>query len=197
MGPEAGVMGMEIRYFKRFRMVLALSGRDFSHAPLPPGYRLCSWHQGGIAGHAVAKFRSFHDQIDADVFPCLGDEQGCHRLMTEIAGKPGFLPAATWLLAWQESATAPLDYIGTIQGIWDRGGCGSIQNLGVAPEHCGQGLGEILLRRALAGFQQEGLSKVFLEVTAENLVAIHLYEQLGFSRVRTSYKAVDAEPVLK
>jgi ribosomal protein S18 acetylase RimI-like enzyme len=69
--------------------------------------------------------------------------------------------------------------------------------LGVAPEHRGQGLGEILLRRALAGFQQEGLERVFLEVTAENLVAIHLYEQLGFSRVRTSYKAVDAEPVLK
>ncbi|HJN66582.1 MAG TPA: N-acetyltransferase [Pirellulales bacterium] len=197
MEREAGVIGMEIRYFKRFRMDLALAGRDFSHAPLPPGYRLCSWHQGGIAGHAAAKFRSFHDQIDADVFPCLGDEQGCYRLMTEIAGKPGFLPTATWLLAWQEAATAPLDYIGTIQGIWDRGGFGSIQNLGVAPEHRGQGLGEILLRRALAGFQQEGLGRVFLEVTAENLVAIHLYEQLGFSRVRTSYKAVDAEPVLK
>lgn len=189
---------MEIRYFKRFRMEADLRGRDFTPAALLPGYRLCGWQQGMIAGHAVAKYRSFRDQVDADIFPCLGDEEGCHRLMTEIAHKPGFLPSATWLLTWREVATDSLDYCGTIQGIWDHASFGSVQNLGVAPEHRGQGLGEVLLRRALVGFQQAGLQKVFLEVTAENQVAIRLYKRLGFSRVRTSYKAVDAEmPVLK
>ena len=54
------------------------------------------------------------------------------------------------------------------------------------------GLGELLLRRALEGFQQAGLPRVYLEVTADNTIAIRLYERLGFRRARTSYKAVGA-----
>ena len=184
---------MAIRYFKRFRMELHLAGRRFSPQPLPAGYRLCAWDKSLTAAHAEAKFRSFRDQIDADIFPCLGEQEGCQRLMTEIARKRGFLPTTTWLLSWQELPTDLPDYCGTIQGIRDRSGYGAIQNLGIAPEYRGQGLGEILLRRALAGFQEAGLRKVLLEVTAENLTAIRLYERLGFARVRISYQVVKPE----
>ncbi len=68
---------------------------------------------------------------------------------------------------------------------------GAIQNLGVTPEHRSQGLGTCLMRKALAGFQQAGLTRAFLEVTAQNAGAIGLYQRIGFARSRTVYKAVE------
>jgi ribosomal protein S18 acetylase RimI-like enzyme len=45
--------------------------------------------------------------------------------------------------------------------------------------------------RALRGFRQVGLTRAFLEVTADNVAAIRLYEQLGFAVVRTVFKATE------
>ena len=181
---------MNIRYFKRFRMELGLGGRHFGPTDLPTGYRFHDWDQRQIAAHARVKFLSFQQEIDAEVFPCLGDAEGCVRLMREIARKDGFLPSATWLLCRQSQSGRGVESCGTIQGIRDRQGLGAGQNLGIIPECRGNGLGELLLRRALLGFQQSGLSRVYLEVTADNTIAIRLYERLGFVRTRTSYKAV-------
>jgi hypothetical protein len=68
---------------------------------------------------------------------------------------------------------------------------GGVQNVGITPEHRGRGLGMCLLQRALWGFQEAGMKRVYLEVTAENAKAIRLYQRLGFRRVRTVYKAVE------
>ena len=182
---------MGLTYFKRYRMEVNLAGRELPSASLPRGYSLCAWDESLLEAHAEAKYQSFRSEIDANVFPCLGELTGCHRLMHEIRQKEGFLPGATWLLGWRESPSAALDYCGTIQGIRDASGIGAIQNLGVTPEHRGQGLGRALLVRALAGFQQAGLKQAFLEVTAQNAGAIHLYQQLGFAHARTVYKAVE------
>ena len=45
----------------------------------------------------------------------------------------------------------------------------------------------------LAGFRDVGLERVYLEVTAENLPAVSLYDSLGFRLVRTMYKAVKVQ----
>jgi len=90
------------------------------------------------------------------------------------------------------SATAvDLDFCGTIQGIADASQFGSIQNLGVTPEHRGVGLGRCLLLKALEGFWQAGLRVASLEVTSQNELAYEMYRRLGFRRVKTVYKAVD------
>jgi hypothetical protein len=78
-----------------------------------------------------------------------------------------------------------------VQGLGDRTGLGAIQNLGVIPAHRGRGLGALLMDRALCGFRQAGLTRAFLEVTADNQGAIRLYERLGFSVVKTVFKAAD------
>ena len=57
----------------------------------------------------------------------------------------------------------------------------------------GQGLGRSLVLKNLAGFRDVGLERVYLEVTAENLPAVSLYDSLGFRLVRTMYKAVKVE----
>jgi GNAT superfamily N-acetyltransferase len=144
-----------------------------------------------VPAHAETKYRSFVGEIDSHVFPCLGELTGCQRLMEDIADKPGFLPAATWLAAYVAESGQITDYCGTIQGIADDRLCGSIQNLGVTPEHRGLGLGKLLMLKALEGFWRAGLGRASLEVTAQNALAVTLYRKLGFRRVKTVYKAVE------
>jgi GNAT superfamily N-acetyltransferase len=182
---------VESTYFKRFRMDADL----VLHRPpaeLPTGYRFVPWNEALLDVHARAKFRAFRDEIDAVVFPCLGSLEGCRRLMREIRGKPGFLPLATWLLAYGRSA-AEFQWCGTIQGVADRGGCGLIQNVGIVPGHRGIGLGSCLVAQAMQGFHEHGLRVASLEVTADNSRAVRLYQRLGFRRVRTVYKVVEGD----
>ncbi len=158
------------------------------HRPPPPCRRRFAWvpwEESLIDQHAEVKFLSFRSEIDAYVFPCLGDRYGCQRLMREIRRKPGFLPQATWLIA------CPEGYCGTVQGVMDRGPIGAIQNVGVVPAYRGLGLGRALVRKALEGFFQAGLRRAYLEVTAENSAAVQLYRAVGFRRAKTLYKAVD------
>ena len=182
---------MGLTYFKRYRMEIDLVGCDFSRIALPDGYRFVEWSDSLLDAHARAKYDSFRSEIDSNVFPCLGELEGCQRLMQEIRQKPGFLPAATWLVAQENPTKRQLTYCGTVQGIRDHAGIGAIQNLGVVPEHRDLGLGGALLLKALGGFQLARLKRAYLEVTASNVGAIRLYQRLGFARARTVYKAVE------
>jgi len=182
---------MGLTYVKRFRMERDLFERPAREPVLPEGYRWLAWDDSLLAAHAEAKYQSFRGEIDANVFPCLGDRDGCERLMNEIAGREGFLPEATWLLAWQDPRSRALAYCGTIQGIHNGRGVGSVQNLGVTPAHRGRKLGTLLLRQATEGFRRCGLSRISLEVTAHNAGAVRLYRRLGFRTVKTLYKTVE------
>jgi len=182
---RAVVTAMSITYYKRFRMETDLDGSILPPV-LPWPFQWVPWQESLIDEHAEIKFLSFREEIDALVFPCLGEREGCQRLMREIRRKPGFLPGATWLIE------GPTGFCGTVQGVMDRGPIGAIQNIGVIPSCRGLGFGRALLRQALEGFYQAGLRRAYLEVTAENASAIRLYRELGFRRAKTLYKAVDA-----
>lgn len=166
--------------------------RDFTPpVALPYGYRLVPWNAELLEAHAEAKYHSFAYEIDANVFPCLGEYEGCLRLMREITRRDNFIPAATWLLQYQEAGDCEPQNCGTIQGIENRLDRGAIQNLGVVPEHRGLGLGTHLLYRALNGFRSRLLTTAMLEVTTQNRGAVRLYERLGFYRTKTVYKVAD------
>jgi ribosomal protein S18 acetylase RimI-like enzyme len=182
---------MSVSYFKRFRMEIDLRSWRIDPAPIPPGYRLMAWRDALIGDHAEAKYHSFREEIDSDVFSCLGEYAGCYRLMEEISQRDGFLPEATWLAVYDRGGGAPRVSCGTIQGIRSSHRCGSIQNVGITPIHRGRGLGTALVRAALSGFQQVGLPSAYLEVTAQNERAVELYKRLGFRRTKTLYKAVE------
>ena len=87
-------------YFKRYRMEITLAGRDLVPRRAPEGYRFEPWNPALLEAFAEAKYQSFRSEIDANVFPCLGEMDGCVRLMREIVRKPGFLPETTWLLTF-------------------------------------------------------------------------------------------------
>ena len=182
---------MGLTYFKRYRMEIDLTGRDLARPALRPGYRFVAWSQSLLEGHAKAQYLSFRDEIDANVFPCFGDLAGCRRLIEEITQKGGFLPAATWLAIHDGSGRKGEEFCGTIQGVRDHQGMGSVQNVGIAPHHRNQQVGTALLFRALQGFVEAGLTRVHLEVTAQNEAAIRLYRRLGFIQVKTVFKAAE------
>lgn len=185
--PDAGSLLdglMAVTYFKRLRMEIDLSGLPPA-LTLPAPYWWVPWQETLLSDHAEVKYLSFRGEIDAQVFPCLGERDGCYRLMREIRRKPGFLSEATWLIR------CPSGPVGTIQGVIDYGPIGAIQNVGIVPGHRGRGLGRALVLRALGGFAAVGLRRAYLEVTAENGSAVELYRSLGFRKARTLYKAVD------
>lgn len=171
-----------LRYFKRYRMEIDLNGLPEPRAP--DGCSWVAWDDALLEVHAEVLYASFRDEIDAQVFASLSDQAGCARLMREIRNKPGFLPAATWLLS------GPNGFRGTVQGVRERSGLGAIQNLGVAAVYRGRGLGRALLLQALHGFRRAGLGRATLEVTADNDGAVRLYQRLGFRRRKTLYKMV-------
>jgi len=181
---------MGLTYFKRFRMEFDLSDSVPASVAVPVGYEVVPFSEDLIREHAVAKYHSFRQELDAYVFPCLGRRDGCLRLMREIASRATFVPGATWLCRYRDPELRRLLPVGTIQGL-QIDGWGAVQNVGIDPHHRGHGLGSILLARAGQGFRRAGMKKMHLEVTTDNTAAIRLYERLGFRRTQVVYKVAD------
>ncbi len=182
---------MNLQYVKRFRMELDLRRWRCPRIKLPVDYRLVAWHSSLVQAHAEVKYHSFRGEIDAQVFPCLGELDGCERLMGEIQAKDGFLPEATWLAEYSAAGFSKAEYCGTIQAVRTHKGKANIQNIGVLPFHRGRGIGTALILASLLGLHHIGIRHACLEVTVENESAVRLYRQLGFRTVRTLYKAVE------
>lgn len=193
---------MTVTYFKRYRMERKLDGEDFNgtdadgrldNPNLPVGFRLVPWAPRLLNEHAEVKWQSFRNEIDAHVFPCLAELEGCRHLMKEITGRKDFVPQATWLACRETEFSQGLQPCGTVQGLFGGPRQGAIQNLGVHPDCRDQGLGAILLTAALRGFQLAGCRSVHLEVTVENTAAIRLYERYGFRKTETLFKFSDVQ----
>lgn len=174
--------------YKRFRMQIELKRTSTKPVRLPNGYRWLPWRSLLLERHAHVKWRSFREDLDGKVFSCLGESAGCTALMKEIVGQAAFCPAATWMVVFQPEPDWPAVDCGTIQGVTRNGGIGSIQNVGVIPEHRGLGLGRALVQHALQGFVQVGMGITVLEVTAGNVAAVELYQSLGFRTIQVLYR---------
>lgn len=182
---------MVATHFKRYRMQFNLRQRLVDPPPLPDGFEVWPWRTNLLDYHAAAKWASFGHEIDAVVFACLSEANGCRQLMSDIVHRSNFAPQATWLIIKRGRSDDDPIPCATIQGIFEPERVGSIQNVGVAPAYRGMGLGSVLLHRALKGFLDADQSNVTLEVTARNSAAIRLYRRVGFEIVRTVYRSID------
>jgi len=179
-----------LTYFKRFRMELNFDQSRLQVSSIPPGFEMIPFSSDLIGEHASAKHESFKNEMDVNLFPCLGRRDGCLRLMREITSRANFVPEATWLCRYREPVSNLPLAIGTIQGL-EIDGWGSIQNIGISPTHRGHGLGSLLIEHAARGFKSVGLRRMHLEVTTDNTAAIRLYERIGFKRAEVIYKATE------
>ena len=108
-------------------------------------------------------------------------------------------PETAWSPAqfWSELAQDDRAYLVTEQsgriaaygGVMVRPPTADIQTMAVDPEYRGRGIARDLLGRLLATADESGCSEVLLEVRADNVAAIALYESEGFAAIarRTSY----------
>ena len=185
---------LHLSYHKRFQMEVDL--RRWRRLPLGvyPDYSLAPWSAELLRDHAEVKYRSFREELDAVVFPCLGEMNSCLHLMEEISERDGFVPEATWLAQYVGGGPHCIEACGTIQAIRTTRQRANIQNIGVTPLHRGRGVGAALITLCLAGLQQVGVTRVGLEVTAENVSAVRLYQRFGFRAVKTVYKAIEELP---
>lgn len=177
-------------------MQFDLRDAQFDDVELPAGFALHKWDKRLLPAHAEAKFQSFRNELDSNVFPCLGEPDGCLRLMKEISARQGFVPQATWLVTYADPATGRQENCGTVQGIREKVDVGSIQNIGIVEGHRGKGIGSAMVTQSLRGFQSVGIKIVTLEVTEKNTGALRLYERLGFQVLRTVFKSVELAEVV-
>ncbi len=170
-------------------MAYDLVRRPVADPLLPDGFVWVPWAPSLLNVHAEVKYRGFCDELDGSIFPSFSTLENCKRLMDVIVSRVGFLPAATWLIGrTPQPNTRMREYCATIQGLKHSSESGGIQNVAVLPGFRRQGLGELLVRKALFGFQQHRIQKVALEVTAENHTAVQLYLRIGFQTLQTVYK---------
>lgn len=193
-------------YFKRHKMRVRLeecpqlnaylkksSAENHLRQDLPDGFKLVPWSPRLLNRHAEVKWQSFRNELDAHVFPCLGELNGCRQLMKEISTRRNFVPEATWLACCESHLSSGLQPCGTVQGLKASRREGAIQNLGVHEDCRDLGIGSVLLLQALHGFYQAGCQSVHLEVTVQNSAAIRLYKRFGFRHVETLFKAVEPQ----
>lgn len=179
---------MPVVYFKRFRMQFNLIESEIPACRVDDTLDWVAWEERFVLQHALAKWESFRREMDASVFPCLGDREGCKQLMRDLSLRDNFIPETTWLAVARDNNSRMGQAVGTIQGLRTNADLGSIQNIGVVPEFRGKGVGRELIRRALVGFREVGCRIVNLEVTVHNWNAIRLYESVGFRKIETVFK---------
>ena len=70
-----------------------------------------------------------------------------------------------------------------------------ILTLAIHPEHRRKGYAKTLIEKYIEQHSAKGLEKIFLEVAANNIAAIHLYQSLGFTIIskRANYYATHNE----
>ncbi len=71
-----------------------------------------------------------------------------------------------------------------------------VTGMGLMAPYRGKGIGERLLRTALAAAQDKGFDTIRLDVWAENAPAIALYHKVGFEHVRAYTKPEKPERML-
>ncbi len=100
-------------------------------------------------------------------------------------------PASYYLVARPDGDHGIVGYAGLRAD--SRAGDGDIQTVAVAPDHRGRGLGRLLVEALVAEARQRLVSRVFLEVRADNDAARGLYANLGFQEIdrRTGYYQPD------
>lgn len=171
-------------------MEIDLRDVELPRPTLPDGYSWQAWHPAIIDQHAFAKYESFRAEMDCQIFLALRTRKGCRDLMESIVKHTGFLPQATWLIQFDGHDFRPATPCGTIQGVAMSTTLGSIQNVGIIPEHRGFGLGRALVLKNLHAFRSCGLFRAYLDVSAENITAISLYRSIGFKYAKTSYREI-------
>jgi ribosomal protein S18 acetylase RimI-like enzyme len=126
---------------------------------------------------------AYQGHIDSEINDQYRSPAGARRFLLNIIQYPGcgsfFQPASFLALDPQNGKLCGLCLSSLVQA-----DVGHITQVCVSKAARGTGLGYELIRRALESLASHGCRKATLTVTAANVEAIQLYEQMGFGKTR-------------
>ncbi len=184
-GPvETALKDQGFRLYTRQFMLLDLQKQN-EHAPgINSGLRLDHWHDRFFESCAKLIYLAYANHVDGDINDQYRSRHGALKFLKNIVLLPGcgqFQPAASFVLRHPGSD----DLVGAVLTSEVAPGVGHTTQLCVQPGFQGHGLGRILMQTSAEALRALKYNELTLTVTSENHTAVHLYERLGFSTIKS------------
>ena len=184
-GPvEAALKDQGFRLYTRQFMLLDLHKKN-EHVPgINSGLRLDRWHDRFFESCAKLIYLAYANHVDGDINDQYRSRHGALKFLKNIVLLPGcgqFQPAASFVLRHPGSD----DLVGAVLTSEVAPGVGHTTQLCVQPGFQGHGLGRILMQTSAEALRALKYNELTLTVTSENHKAVHLYERLGFSTIKS------------
>jgi len=148
------------------------------------GLRLDRWNDRYFDACAKLIYLAYADHIDGDINDQYRSRHGALKFLKNIILLPGcgqFLPGASFVLRHPGSD----DLAGAVLTSEVAPGVGHTTQICVQPGFQGHGLGRALMQTATDALRSLNFKELTLTVTSENKTAVHLYERLGFIKIKS------------
>lgn len=184
-GPvEAALKDQGFRLYTRQFMLLELHNKT-EHVPgINSGLRLDRWHDRFFESCAKLIYLAYANHVDGDINDQYRSRHGALKFLKNIVLLPGcgqFQPGASFVLRHPGGD----DLVGAVLTSEVAPGVGHTTQLCVQPGFQGHGLGRILMQTSAEALRALKYNELTLTVTSENHTAVHLYERLGFSTIKS------------
>ena len=148
------------------------------------GVRIDRWNDRYFEPCAKLIYLAYANHVDGDINDQYRSRNGALRFLKNIILLPGcgqFLPQASFVLRHPGSD----DLAGAVLTSEVSPGIGHTTQICVQPGFQGHGLGRTLMLAASDALRANKFKELTLTVTSENKAAVHLYERLGFSTIKS------------
>ncbi len=184
-GPvENALQDQGFRLYMRQFMLLDLVKKTEAVPSVNSGLRLDRWNDRYFEPCAKLIYLAYANHVDGDINDQYRTRHGALKFLKNIILLPGcgqFLPNASFVLHHPGSD----ELAGAILTSEVSTGVGHTTQICVMPGFQGHGLGRALMLTAAETLRALKFTELTLTVTTENRTAVHLYERLGFSKVKT------------
>jgi ribosomal protein S18 acetylase RimI-like enzyme len=184
-GPvEAALKDQGFRLYTRQFMLLDLHAKTDLLPGTNSGLRLDRWHDRFFESCAKLIYLAYANHVDGDINDQYRSRHGALKFLKNIVLLPGcgqFVPGASFVLRHPGSD----DLVGAVLTSEVSPGVGHTTQLCVQPGFQGHSLGRILMQTSAEALRTLRYNELTLTVTSENHTAVHLYERLGFSTIKS------------
>jgi ribosomal protein S18 acetylase RimI-like enzyme len=142
------------------------------------------WNDRYMEPCAKLIYLAYANHIDGDINDQYRSRQGALKFLKNIILLPGcgqFMPNASFVLGHPGSD----DLTGAVLTSEVAPGVGHTTQICVQPGFQGHGLGRALMVTAADTLRNLNFKELTLTVTSENRTAFHLYERLGFLKIKS------------
>jgi ribosomal protein S18 acetylase RimI-like enzyme len=184
-GPvEDALNDQGFRLYTRQFMLLNLHKNSDFVGGINSGLRLDRWSDRYFESCAKLIYLAYANHVDGDINDQYRSRQGALKFLKNIVLLPGcgqFVPGASFVLRHPGSD----DLIGAVLTSEVSPGVGHTTQLCIQPGFQGHGLGRVMMQTAAEALRALKYNELTLTVTSQNHTAVHLYERLGFSTIKS------------